>query len=120
MGIKNKNNQLKMKFALLALVATVASIRLSAPAQCVSAADSDAVFKKVDTNGNGQVSKKELTVAVTTYLKENKIHPTEAQVAAFTKAAEADAGADKTLSPAEFNSLANQVANYLDPAHCSA
>ena len=111
-----------MKFALIALVATVASIRLSeaGPHKCVSAAQSGAVFKEVDTNGNGQVSKKELTIAVTGYLQKHNLHPTDAQVAEFTKAAESDAGADHTLSPAEFNELANQVASVVAPNTCSA
>ena len=71
-----------MKFALFALVASAAAIRITAEdAPCVSMGQSDEVFKQVDTNGNGQVSKKELTVAVKAYLKENDIHPTKAQVA---------------------------------------
>jgi Ca2+-binding EF-hand superfamily protein len=83
-------------------------------APCVSMKQSDGVFHMVDTNGNGQISKKELTVAVTAYLKENHIHPTAAQVKGFTKAATADAGADHQLNPVEFNSLANQVCAYIE------
>ena len=75
---------------------------------------SDEVFHQVDTNGNGQISKKELTIAVTAYLKEHKIHPTKAQVKGFTKAATADAGADHQLNPKEFNKLANQVCAYIE------
>ena len=39
--------------------------------------------------------------------------PTKAEVAAFKKAAYADAGADKTLNKKEFNKLANQVCAYI-------
>ena len=104
-----------MKFALIALVASATAIKLSAEAaKCVSNAQSNAVFKEIDTNGNGQVSKKELTIAVTAYLKQNDIHPTAEQVKQFTGAAIADAGADHTLNPAEFNELANQVCAYIE------
>ena len=103
-----------MKFTL-ALIATTAAIRItaSAPHQCVSETASDRVFDMVDTNGDGQVDKKELTSAINVYLDANNINPTPAQIKAFTAAAVADAGADMTLSKPEANKLANQVANYL-------
>ena len=102
-----------MKFALL--IATVSAIRITAEdAPCVSMKQSNEVFHKVDTNGNGQISKKELTVAVKAYLKANDIHPTKAQVRAFAGAAKHDAGADHQLNPKEFNSLANQVCAYIE------
>ena len=104
-----------MKFALIALVASAAAIRITAEeAPCVCMKQSDAVFKQVDTNGDGQISKKELTIAVTNYLKAHNIHPTAGQVAKFRGAAIKDAGADHTLNPKEFNTLANQVCAYLE------
>jgi len=104
-----------MKFALVALVASAAAIQIRAEeAPCVSMKQSNAVFKQVDTNGNGQISKKELTVAVKAYLKENDIHPTKAQVKAFAGAARKEAGADHQLNPAEFNDLANEVCAYIE------
>jgi len=104
-----------MKFALIALVASAAAIRITAEeAPCVSMKQSDAVFKQVDTNGDGQISKRELTRAVKAYLKQNDIHPTKAQVKAFAGAAKKEAGADHTLSPVEFNDLANEVCAYIE------
>ena len=104
-----------MKFALIALVASAAAIRITAEeAPCVSMKQSDAVFKEVDTNGDGQISKKELTIAVTNYLKAHNIHPTAGQVAKFRGADMKDAGADHTLNPKEFNTLANQVCAYIE------
>ena len=111
-----------MKF-ILALIASASAIKMtateSAPGVCVSMDQSNHVFDLVDTNDDGQVSKKELTIAVTSYLDQHDIHPTKAQIKAFTGAAKADAGADHTLSPAEFNKLANQVAHYIAPNHCA-
>ena len=109
-----------MKFALIALVAAVSAIRVSAPQQCVSMEDSDKVFDEIDTNGNGSVSASELRTAVTAYLDQNNLHPSSKQVAEFKAAAEKDAGADKVLSKPEFNELANQVANKIAPKYCSA
>ena len=104
-----------MKFALFALIASAAAIRITASkAPCVSMGESNNIFGEVDTNHNGEVSKAELTVAVTRYLKENNIHPTPAQVAEFTKAAETDAGKDHQLNKTEFNELANQVCAYIE------
>ena len=107
-----------MKFAL-ALIATASAVKIEAAGQCVSMAQSDHVFDMVDTNDDGQISKKELTTAVTQYLDAHDIHPTKAQIKGFAAAAKADAGADQTLSKPEFNSLANQVAHYIAPAHCA-
>ena len=104
-----------MKFALFALVASAAAIRITDEEKpCVDMKQSNEVFAKVDTNHNGQVSAKELKTAVTHYLKANDIHPTAKQVAGFTKAAKADAGADNQLNPVEFNKLANQVCAYIE------
>ena len=108
-----------MKFAL-ALIATVSAIRIQAPSQCVSRADSDHVFDLVHANGDGQVNEAELRAAVGAFLDAHDIHPTKAQVRDFGNAAAQDAGADRRLNPAEFNSLANQVAHYVAPNKCSA
>ena len=54
-----------MKFALLALVATVASIQIRTEGgKCVSDKESNQVFEAIDTNNNGQVSAKELRTAI--------------------------------------------------------
>ena len=104
-----------MKFTLLALVATAAAIRITATeAPCVSMAQSDEVFHEVDTSGNGQISEKELTVAIKAYLKAHDLHPSKAQVKAFRGAAIEEAGADRQLSPVEFNALANEVCAYVE------
>ena len=104
-----------MKFTLLALVASAAAIQIRAEEKpCVSMKQSDELFHKVDTNHDGQISKKELTIAVKAYLKRENIHPTKAQVKVFSGAAREEAGADQKLSPAEFNRLANEVCAYIE------
>ena len=71
-----------MKFALFALIASAAAIRITASeGPCVSMGESNNIFGEVDTNHNGEVSKAELTVAVKHYLQKHNIHPTPAQVA---------------------------------------
>ena len=103
-----------MKFALL--IATVSAIRVSAEDKpCVSMAESNQVFDMIDTNHNGQVSKKELTKAVKGWLAQHPEHqPSKKEVAMFKNQAKKDAGADHTLSKAEFNNLANQVCAYAE------
>ena len=104
-----------MKFTLLALVASAAAIQIRAEeAPCVSMKQSDEVFKMVDTNKDGQLSKKELTKAVKGYLKKAGIHPSAAEEADFKGAAFEEAGEDKQLNPKEFNGLANEVCAYIE------
>ena len=102
-----------MKFALIALVAAATAIKVQD--QCVSMKQSNGVFKIVDRNHDGQISRGELRSAMTHYLDS---HPRAAREA--NKLTQADvehlrtmvgdaAGADQRLNPAEFNSLANQM-----------
>merc|ERR1719446_396955 len=109
-----------MKFATLALLATASAIRIEGAKECVSRKDSDWVFEKIDTNGNGQVDEKELRKAVKDYLEDHKIHVTKEEVRKFGEAAARDAGKDHTLSKGEFHHLANQVAHYVKPKECRA
>ena len=104
-----------MKFALIALVATASAIQVREEGgKCVTNKESNQVFDAIDTNHNGQVSAKELRTAIEQQIKEGNMKaPTKAEVAAFKKAAYADAGADKTLNQKEFNKLANQVCAYI-------
>ena len=55
-----------MKFALIALVATVASIRMTSlvQSQCVSMGTSDHVFSLVDSDDSGLISGDELMRAL--------------------------------------------------------
>ena len=54
-----------MKFALIALVATASAIQVREEGKkCVSNKESNQVFDAIDTNHNGQVSKKELKTAI--------------------------------------------------------
>ena len=54
-----------MKFALIALVASATAIQIRAEGKkCVSNKESNQVFDAIDTNHNGQVSKKELKTAI--------------------------------------------------------
>ena len=111
-----------MKFAL-AFIATASAMKLevSLPAgTCVSRSDSDEIFGKIDTNDNGQISKKELNVAITAFLEKSDLEPTTAQMKAFARAARNDAGSDHTLNKKEFNKLANQCAHFIAPDKCNA
>merc|ERR1719263_2504377 len=106
-----------MKFAVLALLATVSAVRISAeaegPKRCVSLKDSDPVFDKIDTNGNGEVDAKELETAVKAFLEAHKkIHVTKKEIHEFAEVTKKDAGKDHTLNKKEFNKLANQVAHH--------
>ena len=68
-----------MKLIVLALIATVASVKIKGPKNCVTMADSDKTFKTMDSNGNGYVSEKELRAAVVDYMKAHKINPSKNQ-----------------------------------------
>ena len=59
-----------MRFtAIFALVASASAMRLNLAeslegAQCVDAKEASAIFHAIDTNGNGEVGKKELVAAI--------------------------------------------------------
>ena len=105
-----------MKFALIALVASATAIKLRAePAPCVSMKQSDEVFKMVDTNGDGQIERKELRSAIVGYLKSHPRAAAEAEkltkddVKHLKEMVYDAAGDDHKLNPVEFNGLANDM-----------
>ena len=112
-----------MKF--FALIASVSAIKITSDAaagQCVSQKQSDEVFDHIDTNGNGEISKRELTKAVQWWLKRanpNDI-PDAKEAEQLKDAVVEHAGADRQLNKEEFNSLANDIASHLYPKKCSA
>ena len=98
-----------MKFALIALVATAASIKITTTTKkCkwnpVSQARSDKIFEQVDTNNNGSVSIEEIREALKEHTRFDK-HGIDA----VCDMAEKDAGKDHALDKEEFNKLANAV-----------
>ena len=109
-----------MKFATLALVASVSAIRLSeekgkgckVPKMAV-----DMAFKAIDTNGNGQISKKEGLAAYHYIVDHTDAEPSAADNEWLEKTAIADAGKGgpkDSMSKAEFAAFANQVINHFD------
>merc|ERR1719498_1531328 len=98
-----------MKF--LALIASVAAIKVDVEGgKCVSMKESNEVFKMIDTNGNGQISKHEMVEAVTDFLDHHKnIHPTKKQIKMFEEAAIKDAGADHQLNPKSSTTLPTKL-----------
>ena len=105
-----------MKFAAIALVSTASAI--SVRGGCVDAKEASAIFNAIDTNGNGQVGKKELVAALNAFAKSRDYKPTKADWAWVAKTAYADAGADKTLSEAEFAKWVNQFAAHFQIDGC--
>tara|TARA_B110001450_G_C17506199_1_gene434467 strand:+ start:152 stop:574 length:423 start_codon:yes stop_codon:yes gene_type:complete len=120
---KTKHKQIKMKFALIALVASATAIKLRAADVCVSQAQSDEVFHQVDTNGNGEISRQELRGAIGYYLRTHPRaaaqadHLTADDVAALKAIVYDVAGADHQLNPAEFNTLANDMCRLYESEH---
>merc|ERR1719263_1736004 len=108
-----------MKFAAIALVASASAIQIRG-GPCVDAKEGAAIFNAVDTSGNGQVDKKELVAALNAFAKSRNYKPTKADWAWVAKTAYADAGADKTLSQAEFQKWVNQFAAHFKIDGCSA
>ena len=105
-----------MKFALIALVASATAIKLRATAApCVSMDQSNDVFHKIDTNGNGEISRKELRSAIVYYLKSHPRAEAEAEKLTASDVAHLKtmvydaAGDDHQLNPVEFNGLANDM-----------
>merc|ERR1712054_24570 len=106
---KIKTNNLQMKFVAIALVASASAIQIEGGA-CVDKKEAAAIFNAVDTNGNGQVGRKELVSALKAFAKSRDYKPTKKDWAWVKKTAYADAGADKTLSEPEFEKWVNQFA----------
>ena len=107
-----------MKFAALALIATAAAVKIQAQGECVDNAESAGWFKKIDTNGNGQINKEELVSALNAYAQAHHYAPTKADWAWVAKSAYADAGKDKTLSAGEFHKWINQFAQHFHIDGC--
>ena len=75
-------------------------------------ATTNKVFKMIDTNGNGQINKSELTKAMEWLAKQMNHTITAEEAAWVTKTAYADAGSDKQLNPVEFNKFGNTFVNH--------
>ena len=105
-----------MKFAAIALVATASAIKVEGA--CVDAKEAKAIFNAIDTNGNGQVNRKELVAALKAFAKSRDYTPTKADWAWVAKSAYADAGTDKQLNAGEFAKWVNQFANHFHIDGC--
>lgn len=101
-----------MKFATIALVASVSAIQIRSEDCHGTMAQTNAVFKEIDTNGNGQIDEKELKTALIA-LADHMHHKVTAEEAAWIeKTASAVAGSDDQMNPAEFNKWGNMFVNH--------
>jgi len=109
-----------MKFAAIALVATVSAISLQTEAEgkCVGWKESKSIFNSIDSNDNGQVGKHELVHALKAYAKSRDYTPTDKDWAWVKKTATKDAGKDHTLSQKEFHKWINQFARHFHIDGC--
>merc|ERR1712070_115258 len=115
MGKIKTNKPLQMKFALL--VASAAAIKVEAD-RCVSAKEARAIFGAIDTNDNGQVGRRELVRALRAFARSRDYTPTKQDWEWVRRTATADAGADHTLSEAEFARWVEQFARHFHIDGC--
>jgi len=112
-----------MKFAAIALVATVSaiSIRTEAEAEgkkCVGWKESVAIFDKIDTNHNGQVGRHELVHAIKEFSKSKNYTPSKEDWEWVEKTATKNAGKDHTLNKKEFHKWVNHFAKHFHVDGC--
>ena len=109
-----------MKFATIALVATASAITMRAEVEkkCMDRKGSDEIFAHVDTNGNGQIGRKELVAGIKEFSKSQGYTPTDKDWEWVEKTATKDAGKDHTLSSKEFHKWVNQFAKHFKIGGC--
>ena len=104
-----------MKFALIALIATVASIKMTSLVQspCVSQGTSDYYFNKIDTDNTGLLNGDELYRALQDVRRRNRDDVSVQEIKDIFDVAVNYAGSNDKLNKQEFNEFTNKIANDL-------
>merc|ERR1711997_32813 len=110
--LTTSTTRMKYAFAILVIACAVAVANA-----CVEVDDAKEGFDYIDTNHNGQISKKELVTALKALAKHMDYKPTKADWAWVAKQATADAatsGPKNSMNQKEFHNFAIEFAKHFD------